>query len=193
MSITTTKELFRVHADHIRFPDQWFLDEPRTATDQEIDAREFIGTVPYRGPMPVVVPVGNPGRELAFNFGAIDMPVVSSEVADIVRGIARVEAEFLAVDVPGSKGKYQILNALQALDCLDEKQSEFTRWQMGDHRSDLAGQYRAISTIRIDPARTRGNNIFRIKNWTIALFVSAALKNALIGIPELGVVFDPVS
>jgi hypothetical protein len=185
--------LVRVLADHPGFPDQWFLDEPLTASGEEIDAREFTEGTPYRGPAPSVVPVGNPGRELAFNFGAFEMPVVSSAVADVVRRIAPGDVELFPVDVPGAKERYLILNAIHALDCLDEQRSEFTRWQVGDHRSDLAGQYRMISTIRIDPARTRNHPIFRIKNWPIALLVCSALRDALQGIPELGVVFQPAS
>ena len=58
--------------------------------------------------------------------------------------------------------------------------------------TELAGQYRMISTIRIDPARTGNHHIFRIKNWTIALLVSNTLKDALSRVPELGVLFAPV-
>jgi hypothetical protein len=193
MSSTPEKLIFDIRSDRSKFPGKWFLDEPLTAAGEEIDAREFTAGVPYRGPLPAVVPVYKPGKELAFNLGAFDMPVVSSAVADIVYQAAPGDVECFPVNVPGSKGSYQILNAVCSLDCLDEQRSEFTRWQAGDHRSDLIGQYRMISTIRIDPRRTRNHHVFRIKNWPIAFLVSNTLKDALVGISDLGLVFGPAS
>ena len=193
MTVASNKRFFDVCADHLTFPDQWFLDEPLTVTGEEIDAREFRSGVPYRGPLPVIVPIGNPGLELAFNFGAFDMPVVSSEIADIINELAPGDVQCFPVDVPGAQGSYQILNAVCSLDCLDEERSEFTRWLPGDHRSDRIGQYHMISTIRVDPKRTYEHQIFRIKNWPIALLVSNTIKDALASIPRLGVVFETAS
>lgn len=193
MLATSHKRIFDIRADRLKFPDRWFLDEPLTAAGEEIDEREFAEGVRYTGPVPAVVPVYNPGRELAFNLGAFDMPVVSTAVADIIGHAAAGDVECFPVKVPGAKGSYQILNAVHSLDCLDEQRSEFTRWRAGDHRSDLVDQYRMISTIRIDPQRTGHHHVFRIKNWPIALLVSDTIKDALVTIPELGVVFEPAS
>ena len=186
------KQLYQLLPDHIQYPDQWFLDDPLTADGREIDPREFVDGVSYDGPAPAVASIGNAGRELAFNLGAFDMPVVSAVVADIVWRIAPLDVQCFTIDIPGAVGSYQILNAVCSLDCLDEERSEFTRWQAGDHRSDLIGQYRMISTIRIDPLRTHDHHVFRIRNFTIALLVSETVKDALVYIPNLGVLFDPV-
>lgn len=187
------KQLFRILADHIQYPDQWFLDDPLTADGVEIDPREFTDGRPYRGPTPTSASIGNPGRELAFNFGAFDMPVVSSAVADIIWRIAPLDVQCFAIDVPGAAGSYHVLNAVCSLDCLDEKRSEFTRFQVGDHRSDLIGQYHTIPLIRVDPRRTHDHHVFRIHNWHVALLVSDTIKDALADIPDLGVVFNPAS
>jgi hypothetical protein len=193
MSCSLGRTFARILSDHMGCADQWFLDEPLSADGKEIDAREFMLGAPYCGPLPVMVPIGNPGRELAFNFGAFDFPVVSHAVAEIVRGIAPADVEWFPVGVPGAKHSYLILNAVCALDCLDEQSSEFTRWTEQDSRPDRLGQYHVISTIRIDPSRTANHHIFRIKGWPIALLVSCKLKDALTSIPDLGVVFKPVS
>jgi Immunity protein family (Imm11) len=193
MSLNSSIRVFRVRADHARFPDKWFLDEPLSAKGDEIDAREFTEGALYQGIPPARVPIGNPGQEVAFNLAAFDMPVVSTRVAEAVSRIAADDVQFFPVEIPGAREEYQILNAVHSLDCLDETRSEFTRWQEGDHRSDLIGQYRMISTIRIDPARTRNHQLFRIKNWPMALLVSEKVVNALGDTPDLGVVFEPAS
>jgi hypothetical protein len=193
MTAATHKRIFDVCADHVAFPDQWFLDEPLTVAGEQIDSREFTSGKLYEGSLPALVPVGNPGVELAFNLGAFDMPVVSSEIADVISQLAPTDVQFFPVEIPGAQGSYQILNAVCSLDCLDEERSEFTRWQPGDHRSDRIGKYHMISTIRIDPERTGNHHVFRIKNWPIALLVSDAIKDALISIPRLGVLFETAS
>jgi hypothetical protein len=186
------EQIFRVYPDHSRFPDQWFLDDPRAADDQEIDARDFTEGRPYEGPRPARVPVYQPGREVAFALSSFDMPVVSSVVADAIERVAPAEAEFFPVKIAGAKGRYQILNAICCAECLDEARSEFTMWTKEDNNPEMMGNYRMISTIRIDPARTDGHHIFRIARWTLALLVSDTLKNVLEDIPNLGVVFEPV-
>ncbi len=187
------KCIYDVRSDLVTFPDQWFLGEPRTVAGNEIDARGFTDGTPYGGPLPAIVPVQKSGREVEFHLAAFEMPVVSATIANAICRLAPGDVQCFPVEVPGATGSYQILNAVCTLDCLDEDRSEFTRWQPGDHRSDLVGQYRMISTIRIDPAKTSDHHVFRIKNWTVALLVSNTIKDALAAIPQLGVVLNLAS
>lgn len=184
---------FEIRPDDEKYPLQWFLDEPLTVDDFEIDARAFVRGRPYVGTRPARVPVGNPGTELAFSFGAFDMPVVLSEVADTVRRIANDDVECFPVQIPGSTKSYVVLNAVVSLDCLDESRSELTRWTSADHRPDRLGEIHMISKIRIDPVRAEGHQVFRIKGWPIALLVTEKIKNALESFPNLGVTFRAAS
>jgi uncharacterized protein DUF1629 len=192
MAPITSKVFFEVHADHTQFPGKWFLDEPFTATGEEIDAREFTEGLPYHGPSPARLPIANPGKEVAFLLVAFAMPVVSQAVAATVSRIAPAEVELFPIEVVGSKDSYVILNSICRLDCLDEGRSELTRWEEGGHRPDRIGQIHVISVIRIDPARALNHHIFRIRDWPLALLISGTLKDALETIPNLGVVFEPV-
>jgi hypothetical protein len=178
--------------DHARFPDQWFLSEPLTVDHQEIDSREFTEGVVYQGSVPRIVPVGQPGKELGFGFGAFDMPVVSTAVAEVIRRVAPGEAEFFPVKIAGAKAEYHILNAICRAECLDEERSEFTMWAEEDDNPEQLGNYKMISTIRVDPARVDGHHIFRIARWPLALLVSDTLRRALEAIPNVGIVFEPV-
>jgi hypothetical protein len=108
----TARDLFQIFPDHAGVPDQWFLDEPLGINGQEIDSREFTGAKAYRGIRPAAVPIGNPGRELAFNLGGFDMPVVSTRVAKIFRTICPEDVELFSVDVGGARDTYHILNVL---------------------------------------------------------------------------------
>ena len=134
-----------------------------------------------------------PGRELAFNFGALDIPIVSDVVVNAIRRVAPNDVEYFPVSVVGARNSYSILNVTCALDCLDEQRSKFTRWKKGDSREDLIGQYHTVSTIRIDTIRIDDHHVFRLKFWPIALLVSEDIKNAIADIPDLGIVFDATS
>jgi hypothetical protein len=138
------------------------------------------------------LPIDSPGKQVAFCLGAFDMPVVSQAVREWIERIAPGEAEFFPVDIDRAIEPYSILNALCRCECLDESRSEFTMWTPEDNRPEMLGKYRMISTIRIDPARTDGHHLFRIARWPLALIVSDKLRRALVDIPNLGVVFDPV-
>lgn len=187
------KCIYDIRSDLITFPDQWFLDEPRTVAGKDIDAREFTSGIPYLGPLPAIVPIQKYGREVEFHLAAFEMPVVSMAVANTICRLAPGDVQCFPIEVPGAAGSYQILNAVYSLNCLDEDRSEFTRWQPGEHRSDLVGQYRMISTIRVNPAKTSDHHVFRIKNWNAALLVSGIIKDALGAIPQLGVAFSLAS
>lgn len=184
---------FEVCPDDRSYPEQWFLDCPRTAEGYEIDARDFVSGCPYLGPVPALVPISKSGPRLAYNFAAFHMPVVTDEVARIISRVAADDVECFPVRIPGCTQQHFVLNATVSLDCLDEERSEFTRWVEADNRPDRLGQYHMISTIRIDWRRTRNHQIFRIKDWPIALLVSATLKNALMSVANLGVVFNNAS
>jgi hypothetical protein len=184
---------FRVYPDHAEYPDQWFMDEPRTADGEEIDARDFTEGVAYKGTAAAVLPVMQAGRQVAFSLSAFDMPVVSEAAANVVRRIGRAEDfELFPVKIRGAHGQHYILNVICRLECLDEARSEFTMWSQQDNDPQMMGNYKMISTIRIDPARAAGHHIFRIARWPLALLVSETLKEALEEIPDLGVVFESV-
>lgn len=183
---------YRVYPDFGQHSDQWFLDDPQTVEGEEIDARDFTEGLPYRGPTPFRIPIAQPGKEVAFALGAFDMPVVSTAVAEAIERLAPGEAEFFPIEIAGAKNQYRILNAICRAECLDEARSEFTMWSAQDNNPEMLGNYKMISTIRLEPARAEGRHIFRLARWPLALLVSETLKREIEDIPDLGVVFESV-
>jgi hypothetical protein len=183
---------FRLYHDDQRFGDQWFLRGPRAADGVEIEPWSFTEGLPYLGPRPVTLEVRQPGKSVGFSLGAFNMPIVSKTVGETVRRVAPNAAEYFSVVIDGASSEFEILNAVCLVDCLDESRSEFTRWEQSDNRPEKLGQYRMISTMRIDPERVSGHRLFRIAGWPLALVVSDSLKAALEDIPSLGVVFESV-
>ena len=193
MKECSARRFYEIHADCGGVPDMWFLDEPRDVTGRELDARDFRSGQVYRGPQPVVVPVGQPGRETAFSLGAFDMPVVSSDAWEVIEAIAPNDVQPIPVTVPNAKRTFSILNVIALLDCLDEGRSDFTRWTEEDNRPDRLGEIHVMWQLFVDPTRTGDHHLFRVKGWHFALLVSEALKSALEKVPDLGLTFQPAS
>ncbi len=182
---------FEVQSELTLFHDQWFLRRPRSKTGELLYPDEFIMGLPYAGPTPVTLEIGQNGKEVQFHLAAFGMPVVSRKIANVIREIAPGDAEFFPVEIVGAESDYEIMNVTSLLDCLDETRSEFSTWQEEDGRPDLVGQYKMISSARIDATRAAGHHIFRLSKFHVTLFVSDQIRLELEDRPHLGVAFDP--
>jgi hypothetical protein len=185
---------FRVLADDNRFGDRWFLYEPLLENGLSIDARLFRYGKTYEGVAPHSVPVQQNGKRIAFNLAAFDMPVVSNEVASILRAVAESHCEFFPVIIGDSNVEMSILNVVLRIECVDEPRcEEVIKWRPEDNRHDRMGFYRSIGGLRIDSMKTAGHHIFRIFGWEVSLIVSEIIRAKLEAVENLGIVFDEVT
>lgn len=191
--MTELARFFEVRSELTLLHDQWFLRRPRSKTGELLYPDEFIMGLPYTGPTPVTLEIGQHGKEVQFQLAAFGMPVVSCKIARVVREIAPGDVEFFPIEIAGAEGDYEIMNVISLLDCLDETRSDFSVWQEEDGRPDLLGQYQLISTARIDGARAAGHQLFRLSKFHVSLFVSDQIRLALEDRPHLGVFFVPAS
>ncbi len=97
----------------------------------------------------------------------------------------------IPVSVEGNSEQYEVLNALDIVDCVDEEHSYFSRWTAEDGRPDRIGDYK-MTTLRIDPERAKGRDLFRVKGWAIALICSEKVKQCLEDAGVTGIRFTPV-
>jgi len=158
----------------------------------EIDAREFTEGRPYAGPPPYLVPIKD-GRHVAFNLAAFDMPVVSTEIADILRRIAPNDVQRFPVILGKGIEGYEIINTVRELRCVDEVLSNARKWGLEDDRPEKIGHYVEFDPLVIDPSRTEGAHIFRLWGSWVELIVSEKVRQALEPIADLGVAFQPVT
>ncbi len=184
---------FEVQEELTLHADQWFLRRPRSATGEVLYPDEFTVGVPYTGPVPVTLEIGQKGKEVQFHLAAFSMPVVSRKIANIIRSIAPGHAEFFPVDIVGAENKYEIMNVTCLIDSLDEDKSDFTVWKEEDGRPDLVGQYQMILQARIDGSRAARHPIFRLSKFSVSLFVSEQIQQELEDRPNLGVKFIDAS
>lgn len=103
------------------------------------------------------------------------------------------DVQLFPAKVPGTTEKYYILVIKNAIDCVDEEKSDFEKFEPGNKiRPDLAGEYRAMRVIKVDPPRI-DRHIFRIAKYEVAAIVSGKVKDRLESAQLRGVKFKPVS
>ncbi len=183
----------RLLTDDKAYADRWFLGEPVTDEGIEVDAREFCYGRPYSGPRPAVVPIRQSGRSVAFHLAAFNMPVVSSEIADVLEHSAPADIQRFPVTIGSGIRGFEILNVVGTERCVDEVRSKARKWGPDDGRPDKVGQYRQITRLIIDPRRTMGRHLLRIWGSLVELIVSEKVMESLSSVPDLGIVFEKVT
>lgn len=134
-----------------------------------------------------------PGKPLAFSLTSFATPVARTDLAGAIASISGTDLQRLPITIEGYDD-YEVLNSVRIIDCLDENQSEFTKWTEKDHRPELAGQYRMITKLKIELKRVPADaHFFRIKGWRIGLVVSQAVKTTMETIGCLGAKFQEVT
>ncbi|NOK08320.1 hypothetical protein HNS30_04615 [Corallococcus exercitus] len=137
--------------------------------------------------------IATPGKRRAFVFSVIERaPIVSNAVANVFRALAPDDVQLFPVMVEGEADPFFVVNAIKVVDCIDEARCREVHHDDEDDPSP-EGEYQWIYGLRIDPTKTEGAQVFRLKKFKTAFIVSEDIKNALEGVGNLGVSFERVT
>lgn len=182
---------FRIGADR-NAHERWFLQSPITTPGEELDPRAFTRGAICLVQSTLTLPLRRDGRPVNFNFGDFDMPVVSADIVDKLQDVFDLQLQRIPVHIAESVEKFDILNVLDEVDCIDAVKSVYTRWEANDGRPEKLGEFRMIIDLKIDPKCAHGHHLFRLKGWAIALIVSDQMKQALESLCVSGIEYNPV-
>lgn len=172
---------------------RWYLRGPFRGREQ-LDARAYTEAIKRPDPGPLTIPLLRPGKAMDWTEGDYSMPIVTEKVAQILRDLAPNDVQLFPVTVSGQRKPHFIANAIHACACVDEDRStDVRRFTKDGIRPDLEGQYEVIGKLVIDPARTGGHKLFRIKDWEVALIASEEIKDAFERAGVVGAAFTPVT
>lgn len=158
------------------FAGRWHVGE---VTGPDGSAPRLIAGIPLIDPPPLSAQVTHLGLVLDFSLTSFAVPITTHAVARAVSTTAGADVQSIPVRIAGQTGM-QVLNAVRIVRCVDESRSEFLKWTAQDHRADLAGQYRQITKLRLDPRAIPSDaHFFRVADWKVALIVSEAVKDAM--------------
>lgn len=133
---------------------------------------------------------------MSFSLGGLGDYFVKKSLMDrLLTALPVGVVQAIPVEIDGVDEPYEILNVLDVVDCVDEEKSEFSmcpRWTVEDGRPDKVGDYR-IDSLRIDPIRANGHELFRTKGWLVGLVCSERIRDLLISQGVTGIRFTLVS
>jgi hypothetical protein len=171
--------------------DRWFLKAPDFKDGQSIwDFVTFgrISKLPY---VPEVK-IRNKGRRVNITFADFELLIVDSLAKSIFPDID-VQFHPVSIEDNNIKQDYSIMTLVRGLDCLNEEVSVFDIYEENDEiRPDLAGKYKTIYKMKLDPEKVGGCDIFRLLKYEVAIIVSENLKNRLVQEKISGVKFKEV-
>ncbi|MGA3846864.1 imm11 family protein [Ralstonia nicotianae] len=170
---------------------RWYLGQPATP-EGEVLPGAFRKGLLWMDPRPMTVQVLQCGVPASFNHSGHAEYIVAVELMDRLREMVPPSViQGIPITVHGYPAKFEVLNSLDIVDCVDEEHSEFSRWTAEDGQPNKIGNYR-MSLLRIDPERAKGHDLFRVKGWTIALICSERVKQCLEDADVTGIRFTPV-
>lgn len=184
-------ESYFVMSDTGEIPGRWYLNHPTTCEGEEVDPWQFTAGQRLDFREPLVFTQFQHGRALPFSLAAYEIPVVDEETGNVLRAVSGDDLELLPAIIEGQDAPFWIANVVNAMECVDEARSRFTRFTP-EHHPDRAGEYQMFIELKIDPARVVGHQVFRIKGWEAPLIVSDRVRTAMEARALPGLVFTPV-
>jgi hypothetical protein len=171
--------------------ERWHLEiEERFADGTSVDIWCYSGCSANGNPKPVPFRIQVPGRRVDYNPTAFLATVVSNRVAGILEGIAPNALQRIPAIVDGKTGEWEVINVLPCMDCIDQKAS-LIQYYPADHPTK-AGKPRGVIRLVLDPSRIGSHQIFRLKDWRVAIIVSNVVKTALVGVGATGIEYTHV-
>jgi len=138
----------------------------------------------------LVLPVEEEGISLDYSHGFGMMPIINKHLAEELLKLAHDDIQLFPVKILGHEEEYFIMNVIQVAECVDERRSRGILWKPG-----MAGdprRYSSLSEIHIDPTRTSGHKLFRLKHWEMVLICSEEIKDLFDRMEAQGALFRPV-
>ncbi|WP_208752639.1 imm11 family protein [Corallococcus carmarthensis] len=175
---------------------QWLIETPTRCSGEVFDEPwMFADGRVLEGPGCMKALIATPGKRRAFVFSVIERaPIVSHAIASVFRALAPDDVQLFPVMVEGEADPFFVVNATKVVDCIDEARCREVHHDDEDAPSpEDEGEYRWIYGLRIDPSKTEGAHVFRLKKFKTAFIVSEDIKNALEGVGNLGVSFERVT
>lgn len=171
--------------DDVTYPGRWHVgaitSDEEDVSDSLWDGRHYIGG-------PLSAEVTTDGTKLDFCLTSFAVPIGTTAAADAIQREATRDLQ----RIPLVGTSYEVLNSVRVVDCLDEGSSEFQKWTPTDGYPDKVGEYRQVTSLKLNPSCIpKDAHFFRVQGWLIALIVSTPVKEALEAMR--GPVFIPVS
>jgi hypothetical protein len=172
---------------------RWWLEQPQSANGREPDARTG-RRLKLSRPLKGAVKETPKGSPVDFTFAVLGTPVVKERVGRMLEALAPASVQRIPVRISGRPGRYEVLNFLEVVDCIDTRRSRivcFPRDEAEDN-SMQEKRFDLITKLVIDEQRARGHDLFLLAGARNCIIVSRRVKERLEAEKVTGILFKPV-
>jgi hypothetical protein len=175
---------------------RWWLEEPRENTGDDLPISFWTTGKPLdlKLPLKTVVMSTPKGDPADFTFAVLDTPIVTEAVGRLLSEAAPGTVQRLPVRITGKRGRYEVLNPLVVVDCVDLKRSRIIPFgsQSAKNPTDKEPSLGSIMKLVIDNRRARGHEFFMLAGDRSTILVSRRIKELLEANRVSGVCLKPV-
>lgn len=136
-------------------------------------------------PQHLKLEVFSDGHPVDFNISSFHIPVISANMGRILDKLVCHEIQRIPIAVADAVGQWEILNILNAVDCIDTRRSIIDYYPASSAdpaihlNSHLIGQPRGVRKLAIDNSLVRNHQIFRLRSWPLPIIVSDEIRIAV--------------
>ena len=174
--------------DDIKYPNRWCLGDI-----SEVDNWDLLSKLPDLK-RNLEIELYEEGEEMDFTLSEVySIPIVSDKVKRELDCFPEVAFLPLTVKRAVSQKPYFAMIVKKALECVDERRSEFQKFEVNDPvRPDKAGDYRGFMSLKVSPDCIASIDIFRIRRFETAIIISENVKAKLEGVGTTGLDMEAV-
>ena len=171
-------KFFRLVED-LNISERWHLGNLHNKENPKIDY--WLYSKPYIDQFPkgqLKIELRRNGMPLDFCFADYNTIIISKRFRDLLLTKYKGLINMMPVEICANIDKnYFLMNIYHTVDCIDEEESLFKKYSKDDKaRPDLAGQYKVVYKLVINPTKVQKKAIFRIKNYEVQIVVTQEFK-----------------
>lgn len=173
----------------------WTLASPEReqyADGTPLDIWAFSRCEVFTGQVPVPFVICEKGKRVDWNLTPFGPIVVSDRLGDALYSLARDEIQLIPVELD-APGKWQVLNPLRCVDCIDHAESVIQYYPDDFPDETRAGTPRSIMRLRIRKGAAEGKHLFLPKDWGVVVIGSEMVKEMVSENGFTGIEFQKVT
>lgn len=176
-----------------KMKDCWHLKEPRDGHGCLVDSWHFTMAKRYDGNKDLTIKLQYPGPELDITFNAFGLLIARHDLSEKLHQIDEMAIQSIPVAIEGSENRFDILNILNEIDCVDESRAKFKKWTMEDSRPDLAGDFHYIEKLVLRTDVLYPFSIFRVARHSTTIIIKRGLKEFFDRLAVTGIECRPLT
>lgn len=178
-------------SDDNYYPNRWFLGDINVEDNWIFTYGKPIMDLDKYGEL--IVEIDKAGVELDFTkTDAFSVPIISEALADQLLEYGSF-IQLIPISIMKSYNKYYVLVIKNRVDCIDELNSDFEKFEDGNEiRPDKTGEFEIINKLKIDKTKV-DKPIFRLAKYDIEIIIDETIKRKLVAANLKGLKFKLVS